>query len=170
MLPWHMKSLLLDLLARDDWDYVFKCDNDTYVSVPRFIAYDPNGRDYIGCKCMFYAHGGGGYWLSRRAAIVLSEHLQWPQYPKDRQVGEILLAHGMPCHFDGRFVGEGTRTGRRPARDNKCITTHRIRDSVWWECHRDAGLHGLPPLPPETPIERATRLRSNRRQLVAGRR
>ena len=32
------------------WDYLFKCDDDTYVSIPRLLAYDTAGRDYIGAE------------------------------------------------------------------------------------------------------------------------
>ena len=51
------------------WDYLFKCDDDTYISIPRLLAFDPAGRDYIGAEWrpgVGYGSGGAGYFLSRR--------------------------------------------------------------------------------------------------------
>jgi hypothetical protein len=59
-------------LARD-FDYLFKCDDDTFVVAERFLRFDPRGREYIGVDPVDhvnprFASGGAGYWLSRRAA------------------------------------------------------------------------------------------------------
>ena len=71
-------------LAR--WDYLFKCDDDTYVSIPRLLAYadsflSPNtshlSPDYIGAEWkpgVKYASGGAGYFLSRKAAAIVAEN------------------------------------------------------------------------------------------------
>jgi hypothetical protein len=61
-----------------DIDYLFKCDDDTFVVVDRFQAFDPAGRDYIGVDPVDhinpkFASGGAGYWLSRRAAQAVAE-------------------------------------------------------------------------------------------------
>jgi hypothetical protein len=61
-----------------DFDYLFKCDDDTFVVADRFLEFDPGGRDYIGVDPVDhinpkFASGGAGYWLSRRAAEAVAE-------------------------------------------------------------------------------------------------
>ncbi|MGI9657518.1 MAG: hypothetical protein ACR2OD_01315, partial [Gaiellaceae bacterium] len=42
-------------------DYLFKCDDDTYVHAENFAAFDPDGNDYVGCYAgESYASGGAG--------------------------------------------------------------------------------------------------------------
>ena len=60
------------------FDYLFKCDDDTFVVADRFLEFDPAGRDYIGVDPVDhinprFASGGAGYWLSRRAAEVVAD-------------------------------------------------------------------------------------------------
>lgn len=79
---------------REAYDFVFLCDNDTYVCVPRLFASDFYRYDYSGwfvrcvscapdadehCTCVAengerlysYASGGSGYWLSRKAMEIV---------------------------------------------------------------------------------------------------
>jgi hypothetical protein len=59
------------------FDYVFKCDDDTFVVVDRLLSFDPGGHDYIGIDPVDhvnpkFASGGAGYWLSRRAVETVA--------------------------------------------------------------------------------------------------
>jgi hypothetical protein len=63
-----------------DYDYVFKCDRDTFIHGDRLAKAVPIGEDYVGLvgnegDC---AGGGAGYWVSRLAMITYltgySEH------------------------------------------------------------------------------------------------
>lgn len=61
-----------------DFDYLFKCDDDTFVVTDRFLEFDPAGRDYIGVDPVDHIHpkfasGGAGYWLSRPAAQAVAK-------------------------------------------------------------------------------------------------
>jgi hypothetical protein len=52
-----------------DYDYVFKCDRDTFIHADRLMAAIPEGKDYVGLvgnegDC---CGGGAGYWVSRNA-------------------------------------------------------------------------------------------------------
>jgi hypothetical protein len=92
-LPFKTQGLLGWALEKG-YDYVFKCDTDTYVCVPRLLTSGFWEHDYTGyferckscrpsatghCQCLSgngerfysYASGGAGYWLSARAAAIV---------------------------------------------------------------------------------------------------
>ena len=79
-------------------DYVFVCDDDTYVRTALLLKNIPNGQDYVGYLRVEqlesnhdipYAHGAG-YWLSCRAAqIVGNSRLMRPGIIDDGAVGQI---------------------------------------------------------------------------------
>jgi hypothetical protein len=119
-------------LARDDWDYLFKCDDDTYVSASRLAAYDPQGRDYIGAEWRpnaGYGSGGAGYLLSRRAAEIVAGKTLAPLGAEDQLVGMRMRENGIPLTIDPRFVPWGSEE-RRPRADNDLITAHKFGDSL----------------------------------------
>ena len=115
------------------WDYLFKCDDDTYISLPRLIAFDParpgvpGTPDYIGAEWrpgVGYASGGAGYFLSRKAATIVAERLEsYPTGAEDLLVGQVLRAAGIELSIDPRFVPFGSPE-RRPCADNDLITLH----------------------------------------------
>lgn len=52
-----------------EYDYIFKCDRDTYIHADRLVSALPVGLDFVGLvgnpgDC---CGGGAGYWLSRKA-------------------------------------------------------------------------------------------------------
>lgn len=54
-----------------DYDYVFKCDRDTFIHADRLMAAVPEGKDFVGLvgnpgDC---CGGGAGYWVSRLAMV-----------------------------------------------------------------------------------------------------
>ena len=128
-----------------DWDYLFKCDDDTYVSIPRLLAYDTAGRDYIGAEWkpgVNYASGGAGYFLSRRAASIVAEglaHLPDPRGAEDLLVGQILRAAGIPFAIEPRLVPFASME-HRPRRDNELITLHACT-AAWEASHAETGLY-----------------------------
>ena len=85
-------------LAQNDWDYLFKCDDDTYVSITRLSLYDLAGRDYVGAEWkpgVGYGSGGAGYFLSRKAATAVAERLEQPCGAEDALVGQVLRSAGL---------------------------------------------------------------------------
>ena len=54
-----------------DYDYVFKCDRDTYIHADRLMAAVPIWQDFVGLvgKDGDCCGGGAGYWVSRLAMI-----------------------------------------------------------------------------------------------------
>ena len=126
---WHFVRWAME---RDDWDYLLKCDDDTYVSASRLAAYDPQGCDYIGAEWRpgaGYGSGGAGYLLSRRAAEIVAAKMLAPLGAEDQLVGLRMREHGIPLTIDPRFVPWGSEE-RRPTLGNDLITAHKFADSL----------------------------------------
>ena len=133
-------------LQQSDWDYLFKADDDTYVSIPRLLAYDQAGRDYIGSEWKpgaGYASGGSGYFLSRKAAGIVAEKLTVPTGAEDMEVGKVLRAAGVCFSIDqSRFRTWGDEHNR-PAADNNANTLH--GKPAWGPAHAETGLAATRP-------------------------
>lgn len=141
-------------LARDDWDYLFKCDDDTYVCVERLAAYQPAG-DYVGTEWQAgvnYGSGGAGYFLSRRAAEIVAEHLHDVPGPEanssqgafpnqfgseDLIVGDVLRRYGINLVKDNRFVP--FKDNGEPCRGNAIVTAHQIPNDFYGVLQDDVG-------------------------------
>ena len=72
-LPEKTYKMLIESL-KHEWDFLFKCDDDTFVAFDRLANllknYNPNDDLYIGRKIVnpfSYAQGGAGYALTRSA-------------------------------------------------------------------------------------------------------
>lgn len=72
-LPEKTYKMLIESLNHE-WDFLFKCDDDTYVNFPNLVEFlkDYNASDdlYIGSQLINplpYAQGGAGYILTRTA-------------------------------------------------------------------------------------------------------
>jgi hypothetical protein len=130
------------------YDFSFKCDNDTFVSVPRLLASGFEKHDYSGFyrgPGPSYASGGSGYWLSRRAMEIVrsakfiddfSDETRRSLRGEDVQVGGCLLSRGIECFRDERY---SLRTpGPEPGND--VITLHDVvrpcRGARMHEAHR----------------------------------
>lgn len=162
-LPQQVSAWIKWCLGQNGWDYLFKCDDDTYVSIPRFAEYDHPGADYIGARCITngvtYGHGGAGYFLSRRAAEIVAQRMTAQDGGEDYHVGQTLAQAGIWLHLERRL-----NAGVGPSRYNMSITGHSKNQGDIWRMHRETGFNCLPPIPwkPETHIERSSRVRSQR--------
>ena len=95
-------------LAQNDWDYLFKCDDDTYVSITRLSLYDLAGRDYVGAEWkpgVGYGSGGAGYFLSRKAATAVAERLEQPCGAEDGCLSGRSSVQCRPCGIDRAPAG-----------------------------------------------------------------
>lgn len=129
-------------LGQPNWDYLFKCDDDTYVSLPRLLAYDLAGRDYIGAEWkpgVGYGSGGGGYFLSRKAAAIVAERLTQKTGAEDLLVGKMLREAGVAFSIEPRLVPFGSMD-RRPMADNDLITLHGVQADAFLASHAETGL------------------------------
>ncbi len=140
---WFCRWATQVLGTQYQWDYLFKCDDDTYISIPRLLAFDPAGRDYIGAEWrpgVGYGSGGAGYSLSRRAAAIVAERLApHPTGAEDLLVGRVLRAAGIELSIDSRFVPFGS-SDRRPRADNDLITLHAAPEELILASHAETGL------------------------------
>jgi hypothetical protein len=128
-LPQKTAALFRYALDGFDFDYLFKCDDDTYVSVPRLVAaVAAASADYVGYDLGGYASGGSGYLLSREAVRrIVDAVAAHATGAEDVIVGQAVRDAGMTLRHDERFRSwfEPSET---PRADNHVITTHPIRD------------------------------------------
>ena len=123
------------------WDYLFKCDDDTYVSIPRLLAYDlaaaitwaPNGS-----RAWATAAAGPDISLSRRAAELVAERLTQATGAEDLLVGQVLRAAGIALSIEPRLVPFGSME-HRPRRDNDLITLHGAEADAFLAAHAETG-------------------------------
>lgn len=115
------------------YDFVFKCDDDTYCSVERLIDSGFERLEYSGFQRsseyfgtgVVYAQGGAGYWLSRAAmALVIAEEPVLESGPEDINVARILSQHGIELTHDARYSPTMAWT---PGQGNKFITAHKCK-------------------------------------------
>lgn len=113
------KSKALFKWASDNqYDYVFKCDTDTYVNSERLLSSGFYENDYTGyfngvigvpntvySQCYSWASGGSGYWLSGRAARYISE--------QDTHPACVCPMTKIPCEdlWVGQVLGPRIATG-----------------------------------------------------------
>lgn len=137
---------------------IFKCDDDSYVHVPRLLAsgwekVDYSGRQTFGHTFIF-AQGGAGYWLSARAMNIVADEprVYWTQDRKkslhtgceDMAVGLLLKSKGVPLSIDQRYLHRGAGGPKIAGKmipglminpSNKFITTHKAQPAQQHKIH-----------------------------------
>jgi hypothetical protein len=116
-LPEKTHALLIWALNKG-YDYIFKCDTDTYVKAKEILSSDYAQNDYIGYfngpigdpmaiynRVYAWASGGSGYWLSKRAADYVAANP-----PDSRAICPVLR---YPCEdlWVGQLMGEKIASG-----------------------------------------------------------
>ena len=119
------------------YDFVFKCDTDTFIVPDRLLLSDYDAHDYVGFEIgneprsggVGFASGGAGYWLSRAAMRAILSHsmmdfsaFEGKIQPEDTSVCRVLAQHGIYIHADTRYSWNYSLG--YPARENDFITTH----------------------------------------------
>jgi len=126
---WFMCRYALTMGA----DFLFKCDDDTYVRVERLLAKLEEGHDYTGFDVgtpqglLPYASGGAGYILSRKAMrwVVSRPYVCRNRADtfEDLYVGNLLRSNMVPFVADNRF---SPGKDLFPTPENDVITGHYI--------------------------------------------
>lgn len=91
------------------YDWIFTCDDDTYVRPERLLSSGFEQYDYVG---RFRGPSGGypapycsgfGYWLSRRAMQIVAAQPLSKDTADDRWIGNVLLTAGIRGALDERY-------------------------------------------------------------------
>jgi hypothetical protein len=87
------------------YDYLFCPCDDVYVDVFRLYNSGFQGHDYIGnfWGGNSYAHGGPGFWLSKKAFTILANSVVDSSHD-DEWVGKALAKHGIKGTHDVRYA------------------------------------------------------------------
>jgi hypothetical protein len=124
------------------YDYVFKCDDDTYVYPDRLLRSGFENYDYSGnldkhhapdVGWYRWAQGGAGYWLSHRAMLLVATGLTRIR-AEDFAVGQLLAANGITAHHDERYC-PAIRQGEVPKSDP--ITLHKVSPASMRAIHQN---------------------------------
>jgi hypothetical protein len=108
-LPAKTKMITEYFVKHRDEEYMFKCDDDTYIRADTFHTYDKCNRDYIGRSIEkpthSYASGGAGYFLNKPAAGIIA-FSDIPDYGyEDWLVGKYLHDYKIYNHDEDRLLG-----------------------------------------------------------------
>ena len=111
---------IIEYAVQNNYDYLFKCDVDTFVCVPRLLRSGFEDHDFVGCGGPY---GVSGYWLSRKAMTLLYEKGTdvFGIRDEDRWVSQNLKRLDIDAFQDGRYH---SLTNEGPAVDNDIITAH----------------------------------------------
>ena len=127
---------IIRLSLGGDLDFVFFCDSDTYVHVPRLMASGFETHDYVGCvgdssvydnKTMCCA--GSGFWLSKKAMThlknaAIGENGLLGAGCDDWWIFHTLYRFGIFAFNDDRYRANRPIPGQGPTPENDYIILH----------------------------------------------
>jgi hypothetical protein len=122
-LPQKTRKFCIWALEQPDWQYLFKCDDDTYVHVERLLAVREWPTAIVGGKHTDdgHFHGGAGYTINRPAAQAIAEHLTAAKGLEDWKARDAIHRAGLRFSLDHRLCWDKSRM---PTRLNGSITCH----------------------------------------------
>ncbi len=117
--------------AEHQYDWLFTCDDDTYVAPERLFGSGFEQYDYVG---RFRGPSGGypapycsgfAYWLSRRAMEIVARQPLSSDTADDRWLGNVLHEAGIVGSLDGRYrvtkCDESALPGYKGAREDEMV-------------------------------------------------
>lgn len=124
-LPAKVIAFFRQALAHYEFDWIFKCDDDTYVVPERLLELTHGDHDLAGNEFLEhsgYASGGAGYLLSREWVERLAKDASLETIgAEDLILSGAAVMMGARGLVTDRLCWDGRRI---PRRDNSLITTH----------------------------------------------
>lgn len=123
-----VRDAVQELLAFVRFDHLFICDDNTFVHPERWMAHEPGGEfEGLQTKKIPWAHGGGGFWMSRRCCELyvagVSRRCSWD----DRLATEILTEkHGVQMVNRPDLYAQWAE---RVSGENSLITCHNVSEN-----------------------------------------
>lgn len=115
------------------YQFIFMCDTDTFVRPEKLLASGFEHFDLVGLFAPrhpgaisqpegYYGwpSGGGGYWLSSRAAALIAQNNEHKDWAEDRMVGQILGPHVK----NGTLRADSRMDYGAPETNRNLITAH----------------------------------------------
>lgn len=136
-LPAKVRAAFRWLVLNYDFDWVFKCDDDTYVVLERLKDLAGEGHEHVG-DADFVGYrglpsGGAGYLLSRRIAGELAADESLPATgAEDVIMGEAAAKLGVEPQGSKRLCYHSAMV---PRRDNDLITSHWVKPDLMRAIH-----------------------------------
>jgi hypothetical protein len=134
-------------LSHYQFDYLFKCDDDTYLHAERLLKLPRDGYDFIGSihlKSCGWASGGAGYLMSRAMVErLVAEPTGELRGPEDVYFSRRARASGLAWHATEVLHPHADRV---PELENDLVTAHWCGTAEMRRIH--AGLIGEPPAEP----------------------
>jgi GR25 family glycosyltransferase involved in LPS biosynthesis len=136
-LPAKVRAFYRYALEHFEFDWLFKCDDDTYVHIERLRelagTHDLVGNEFLKSSKPF-ASGGAGYLLSRRAVELLAKDDTLPtKGPEDVILTGRVLAEGLTWKATSRLCWNAKRI---PQPSNDVITCHWINPDKMTMIHQ----------------------------------
>jgi hypothetical protein len=141
-LPQKTRALIRWAYERG-YDFVFKCDDDTYVCPDRLLKSGFEKSSYSGFvrttsifgkgKEVEHAQGGAGYWLSRKTMELVLWNDETMEGAEDINIARLLRALGVVPSHDPRYRPDMRSV---PAPWNEQITAHDCGPEDMYEIHR----------------------------------
>ena len=124
-LPSKVRAFFAEALATSDFDWLFKCDDDTYVALERLHGLIDGVHELVGnefIQSRGSPSGGAGYLLSRRMVRILADDPSLPGTgAEDVAIGQAAIRHGASAIGLPSLCWDRSRS---PLPDNHIVTSH----------------------------------------------
>ena len=135
-LPQKVKAFFQYCLMHFEFEYLFKCDDDTYLLGERLCDLLKDNPEFVGSMDWWPSHadGGAGYLLSRHAVEIAAQAPCPDSGPEDVWVTGLLRNAGIELRPSPQLMQDHRVF---PGNDNRIITVHWCRPEILREIHRE---------------------------------